>query len=864
MAASTDSRGNEPLKSSVGSSWAYTEAYRDDVLFLKDDPFFQTYTTPHSEVLARQLRSSWPSHRPGDAVAQFLNWEMAAAGMAEASADVAVVTDINIAIIGAEGAGKSTLIQRALGLRHPPLSVASTFKMNIDNTTYSVSLIELDLEAFDFTNERRILWPKQVDGIIVPRLDGALILYDVMNIESISHLPQTMNAMVRSSIPTIVVATKCENPPNTRQIDVEKMEATCTTCLESRQTSTNKPESARNALSAMLRAVLTLRTTAELHGPRRRAASSANLRPPSSRSERPSSQSSKHGRASSDLSVLKSFPAPPTQSRPPPPGSITKDSFLDNEESDAEAPNRDPEPPPTAPESKDVQEISNRIHAKQFEKIVGLTFDELVDRLVSQNMSRQDTNFQEIFLCLYRKFAAPGELFAAIVQRFEKAGNDPDVHYLIRTTTQMRILNVLIKWIDNYPGDFASPRTSYRLDALVSQLSTNIALATVAQELCFQLDNRVVVNDDTGWARSDADISHFDESLGAPLQRAHYNDPVEFSSRTDSLTIASDDGLDLPSRRPSAVPSTSSQATQSQEDIVRHPSYHTVEDYESEARTMTPRQTLPLTKIRYHIFMDTPDDDFAEEMTRIDWVMFSSIRIRDLVRHVSLSLEEKEKCRSLTNVNRAISHFNHIARWVSNMVLMRDKAKHRAQMLEKFMRIASKLRIMNNYNGLGAVIAGINGSAIHRLTQTRALISPDIAKRFMRLELLMGYQKSHFAYRLAWENSPMPRIPFIPLHRRDLVSAEEGSRTFVGKEGEEVRINWRKFEVLGEVILPIMRSRVTGYEELRRREQARELVLDCRMPSDEEEIYQRSLALESSNNSAMSEFGKKKFPWFQK
>lgn len=88
LAASTHSRGNEPLKSSIGSSWAYTEAYRDDVLFLKDDPFFQTYTTPQSEVLARQLRSSWPSHRPGDAVAQFLNWKMAAAGMAEASVGI--------------------------------------------------------------------------------------------------------------------------------------------------------------------------------------------------------------------------------------------------------------------------------------------------------------------------------------------------------------------------------------------------------------------------------------------------------------------------------------------------------------------------------------------------------------------------------------------------------------------------------------------------------------------------------------------------------------------------------------------------------------------------------------------------------
>lgn len=266
-------------------------------------------------------------------------------------------------------------------------------------------------------------------------------------------------------------------------------------------------------------------------------------------------------------------------------------------------------------------------------------------------------------------------------------------------------------------------------------------------------------------------------------------------------------------------------------------SFHSVEDYEREASTMVPKSTLPLTKFRYNIFMDTTDDDFADEMTRIDWVMFSAIRLRDLVRHVSLSLEQKEKCKSLTSVNRMISHFNHIAKWVANMILMRDKPKHRALMLEKFMNIALKLRQLNNYNGLAAVLAGINGSAIHRLGQTRALVPADVQKRFARLVLLLAPQKSHFAYRLAWENSSLPRIPFIPLHRRDLVSAEEGSRTFVGANGE--RINWKKFEVLSEVILPMMKSQIQPYPNLSRHDIARELILDCRMPTDDEVITSR-------------------------
>lgn len=106
--------------------------------------------------------------------------------------------NINIAVIGAAGVGKSTLIQRALGLRSLPTAVASSLKMVVDNFVYTVSLVELDLESFDFDPDRLVQWPKQINGQIVPRMDGALLLYDVMNRESIADLPQTLS-MPRNS-----------------------------------------------------------------------------------------------------------------------------------------------------------------------------------------------------------------------------------------------------------------------------------------------------------------------------------------------------------------------------------------------------------------------------------------------------------------------------------------------------------------------------------------------------------------------------------------------------------------------------------------------------------------------------------------
>lgn len=562
---------------------------------------------------------------------------------------------------------------------------------------------------------------------------------------------------------------------------------------------------------------------------------------------RPHSQQSKHSRASSDLSLLRGAAAehyrPSTRS--PRLGSFANglsntiveagtetpqqafsnmlrtpgirldrtatDSFLDMDESDAES----------LRNSEDIPILLRHDESsggRNTKVTTGVAFGDLVDRLLALKMSRADNNFLEIFLCLYRKFAAPGELFSAILFRLDKVRDDKSAHYLTKTATQLRIIEVVARWVSLYPGDFARPATRRNLEDFIRHLSTEPIFCTAARQIKQHLEHNVMEDDDTGWAKSD-DVA--DREASKVLSKDNPRSMSDISNGVSSLYL---DEVDL---RPSG--SSDLSIIDRSSSFV---SYQSFDDYEREASTMEPTDVLPMNKFRYHIFMDIPEDHIAEELTRIDWVMFSSIRVRDFVRHVSLPLDQRAKCKSLKNVNRMINHFNHVAKWTANLTLLRDKPKHRAQMLEKFMAIAGKLRRLNNYNGLAAILAGINGTAVHRLTQTWALVPPDKQRAFAKLGILMGTQKSHFAYRLAWENSPLPRIPYMPLHRRDLVSAEEGSKTFVGPEGD--RVNWKKFEVLGEVILPIMKSQSTPYPNQTRHDAARELILDCRMPTDEE------------------------------
>jgi len=116
----------------------------------------------------------------------------------------------------------------------------------------------------------------------------------------------------------------------------------------------------------------------------------------------------------------------------------------------------------------------------------------------------------------------------------------------------------------------------------------------------------------------------------------------------------------------------------------------------------------------------------------------------------------------------------------------------------------------------------------------------------MRLEILMGTQKSHFAYRLAWENTSSERIPFLPLHRRDLVSAEQGNKTFIGD-----RINWKKFEVMGEVIVGIQKSQGTPYPIIPRNEDIQRLILESRIIKDDDVSTNFSLYCTVSRSSIL-------------
>jgi hypothetical protein len=346
----------------------------------------------------------------------------------------------------------------------------------------------------------------------------------------------------------------------------------------------------------------------------------------------------------------------------------------------------------------------------------GYTFEQLVDRLLAQPMSKNDTKFISIFLALYRRFATPGQLLETILKRFEALNKEKELP-MIRIISQLRYLAVLQQWVAYYPGDFAYPTTRRLIRRFASSLASNREFSVAATEILRNLE-MVTEDDDTEWACSDRQRAQNEQTP------TFHNSVLEEDSDDDEFSRASGHMSVSDSARNSVARSSVTGGTSSTNGSMGSTQtlLTQVDRAEHLAKHLEPNPIKPLTKIQWHQLMSESDEAIARELTRIDWIMFSSVRPRDLVRHVSLNADEKKRCKNLENVTRMTEHFNHVAYLVTNYILMRDKPKHRALMMEKWMKIARQLRKLNNYNMLGAVLAGVKGTAVHRLLATRDLV----------------------------------------------------------------------------------------------------------------------------------------------
>ncbi len=175
----------------------------------------------------------------------------------------------------------------------------------------------------------------------------------------------------------------------------------------------------------------------------------------------PDDSDSASGNQDSDNPSSSDSPHKKSVLRPETADSQAYNTFLNMEEESQDDSMHDHSPPSVRFDTSEASEPA--------QDETGSSFDELIDQLLSLPMSKQDGKFVPVFLCLYRKFASPWQVFAAITNRFGHVEHGNDAQ-LIKVGEQLRYLQVLAVWTGDYPGDFAQPNIKKEASSFISRL----------------------------------------------------------------------------------------------------------------------------------------------------------------------------------------------------------------------------------------------------------------------------------------------------------------------------------------------------------------------------------------------------------
>ncbi|KAF5390357.1 hypothetical protein D9757_002906 [Collybiopsis confluens] len=439
--------------------------------------------------------------------------------------------------------------------------------------------------------------------------------------------------------------------------------------------------------------------------------------------------------------------------------------------------------PPTKTENKD----------KEMRSAQWATLDELLDKLLFLSVSGDDPTFITHFLLTYRRFASPRNLLLAMQKRMRQLDN-PSGDPMFACFAQMKCVGVILSreneshgspyrichllevWIQDYKYDFAVRGTAGALSALIKSIISKTYLLHYGSDFLPLLEVLpTLVDQDSAWAlKADDPADDSDDSYSLiDDDDESVKSVTKVSPPTDEASVSTN----LPSRsRKPSLPLLTTKAL--------FPSSGSSNgSAESDNMEFTTKQQLrELVKLANEVNM-IDSGEIAQEITRIEKRLFLEI--------------EDPDANTIVRFNNVSSH---LADWVVSLILCHDRPRDRARQIEKFVEVAHKLRVLNNYSALRAFVAGINNSTFagDQTMEKFKQRSPEQAKALQSWDVLLQAMRAHRAYRMALRNTKGACIPALEVHMSDLIRAHEANDDV--KAGDSTKIHWGKFNMMGRFI----------------------------------------------------------------
>ncbi|KAJ3106615.1 hypothetical protein HDU97_005980 [Phlyctochytrium planicorne] len=408
--------------------------------------------------------------------------------------------------------------------------------------------------------------------------------------------------------------------------------------------------------------------------------------------------------------------------------------------------------------------------------------EEMVMTLVSGTVS--DIEYMKSFFIFYRKFLRGSELLDWLLDMFDSVDSDSHDATAIHPV-QLRVCNVLLFWSSTYWEDFHTEKMRFTLRLFLEICSMRPAFQPICQKFV-QVLRQTPRKPESEWAFSDCD-----EDCQSSSACSHIPTSAPNTNTNTNLSDSADVDKALPDDPSKPPPS----------------------------------------------FLDIENSVIVQHLNHVESVIFSAIKPRDLLHHI---WSTSHRGQHSSSVAASINHFNRISSWVVTTILKEAKLKYRAKVLCKFMKLAQELRVMNNFNTLMAILAGISSAPIQRLRQTyKLVVNRSVFVYHQSLESLMSSERSFSAYRQALKRAESPCIPYLGVFLRDLLYIDEANKDYKA----DGSVNLPKFLLMADIILMMQSFQLTCSSHFSKPNPLVQALLHEEIFNDSE-AYQRSLILE--------------------
>ncbi|KAK3548573.1 hypothetical protein QTP70_014492 [Hemibagrus guttatus] len=231
-------------------------------------------------------------------------------------------------------------------------------------------------------------------------------------------------------------------------------------------------------------------------------------------------------------------------------------------------------------------------------------------------------------------------------------------------------------------------------------------------------------------------------------------------------------------------------------------------------------------------------DEMAEHLSYLEFKNFCSISFLDY-----RSYMVHGSVRNNPALERSVMLCNGVSQWVQLMILNRHTPQQRAVVFTKFIHVAQKLRSLQNFNTLMAVIGGLCHSSISRLKDTASLLSSDITKALSELTELLSSYSNYTNYRRVYSECSSFKVPILGVHLKDLISLNEALPDYL--EGD--KINLGKLQHLYSNISDLLAIHKCKPPFEANKDLLHLLTLSLDLYYTEDEIYELSYAKEPKN-----------------